>query len=170
MAGALLASPAEAQVAFNVNGTFSDGAFLSGSFTTSDDFSRVLDFSLTTTPGIGGPGFTYTRPTSGAGSYPWGNNGAVSGYEFNNSAYNSINYNMLVLLSPADINRNTSVELNSYSGERSVTNQFRTLTGSITPVTGAVPEPATWGMMILGMAAVGYAMRRRQKVTVSYAA
>ncbi|MGK6323465.1 PEPxxWA-CTERM sorting domain-containing protein [Sphingomonas sp. DT-51] len=29
----------------------------------------------------------------------------------------------------------------------------------------AVPEPATWAMMILGMGAVGYAMRRRQKVT-----
>jgi hypothetical protein len=35
----------------------------------------------------------------------------------------------------------------------------------------AVPEPATWAMMILGMGAAGYAMRRRQKVTtrVSYA-
>lgn len=45
---------------------------------------------------------------------------------------------------------------------------------SFTPnaVSAAVPEPATWGMMILGMGAVGYAMRRRQKVAtkVSYAA
>ena len=38
------------------------------------------------------------------------------------------------------------------------------------PVTGAVPEPATWAMMILGMGAVGFAMRRRQKISVSYAA
>lgn len=41
--------------------------------------------------------------------------------------------------------------------------------GSITlevlgPV-GAVPEPATWAMMIIGFGAVGFAMRRRQKVT-----
>lgn len=28
--------------------------------------------------------------------------------------------------------------------------------------TSAVPEPATWGMMILGFGAVGFAMRRRQ--------
>ena len=37
---------------------------------------------------------------------------------------------------------------------------------------GAVPEPASWAMMILGVGAVGYAMRRRQKVTtrVSFAA
>ncbi|MCU6453925.1 PEPxxWA-CTERM sorting domain-containing protein [Sphingomonas sp. A2-49] len=36
-----------------------------------------------------------------------------------------------------------------------------------------VPEPATWAMMILGMGAVGFAMRRRQKnvtTTVAYAA
>ena len=35
----------------------------------------------------------------------------------------------------------------------------------------AVPEPATWGMMILGMGIIGFAMRRRQKVstTVTFA-
>ena len=35
----------------------------------------------------------------------------------------------------------------------------------------AVPEPATWGMMLLGVGAVGYAMRRRAKVrtNVSFA-
>ena len=38
------------------------------------------------------------------------------------------------------------------------------------PVTTAVPEPATWAMMILGMGAVGYAMRRRHSIRVSYAA
>jgi hypothetical protein len=32
-------------------------------------------------------------------------------------------------------------------------------------VTSAVPEPATWGMMIFGMGAIGIAMRRRQKVS-----
>jgi len=34
--------------------------------------------------------------------------------------------------------------------------------GTVTPpTTGAVPEPATWAMMILGFALVGFAMRRR---------
>ena len=45
-------------------------------------------------------------------------------------------------------------------------------TFTITPSgVGAVPEPASWAMMILGMGAIGFAMRR-QKVTtqVSYAA
>jgi len=32
-------------------------------------------------------------------------------------------------------------------------------------VTAAVPEPATWGMMILGMGAIGFIMRRRNVTT-----
>ena len=36
-------------------------------------------------------------------------------------------------------------------------------------VGGAVPEPATWGMMVLGFGAMGYAMRRRRSVKVSFA-
>lgn len=33
---------------------------------------------------------------------------------------------------------------------------------------GAVPEPATWAMMVLGFGAVGMAMRRRRAPTVTY--
>lgn len=36
-------------------------------------------------------------------------------------------------------------------------------------VGNAVPEPATWGMMILGFGTAGMAMRRRRKVSVSFA-
>lgn len=38
--------------------------------------------------------------------------------------------------------------------------------GLNTPITGtirAVPEPATWGMMLLGFAGIGFAMRRRRQ-------
>ena len=43
--------------------------------------------------------------------------------------------------------------------------------GNLTFVPGGIPEPMTWAMMILGFAAVGFAMRRRnQEVTrVRYA-
>lgn len=34
---------------------------------------------------------------------------------------------------------------------------------------GAVPEPATWGLLILGFGAIGGAMRRRQSVGIAYA-
>ncbi|WP_232366778.1 PEPxxWA-CTERM sorting domain-containing protein [Alteripontixanthobacter muriae] len=44
--------------------------------------------------------------------------------------------------------------------------------GNVTIANGAVPEPTTWAMMLLGFGFIGGAMRsakRRQKVTVSYA-
>ena len=34
---------------------------------------------------------------------------------------------------------------------------------------GGAPEPATWAMMILGIGAVGFAMRRRRQATVRFA-
>lgn len=45
------------------------------------------------------------------------------------------------------------------------------LTISPAAVAGAVPEPATWAMMLIGFGGIGFAMRRRSKVrtTVSYA-
>jgi hypothetical protein len=46
---------------------------------------------------------------------------------------------------------------------------FAGITLNNAPVNGAVPEPATWAMMILGLGAVGYAIRRR-KVAVAQAA
>jgi len=42
---------------------------------------------------------------------------------------------------------------------------------SATPVTPAVPEPATWAMMLLGFGAIGYSMRSaRRKTKLRYAA
>ena len=35
------------------------------------------------------------------------------------------------------------------------------------PIAAAVPEAATWAMMILGMGAIGFAMRRRKNVSTS---
>ena len=31
-----------------------------------------------------------------------------------------------------------------------------------------VPEPATWGLMLVGFGAIGYAMRRQRKVAISF--
>lgn len=49
----------------------------------------------------------------------------------------------------------------NFSSGRSVSSNFEVAT------TGAVPEPATWALMILGMGAVGFAMRRKSKVATT---
>lgn len=41
--------------------------------------------------------------------------------------------------------------------------------GGVSLLLAAVPEPSTWAMLILGMGAVGAAMRRRRSITVRYA-
>jgi hypothetical protein len=46
---------------------------------------------------------------------------------------------------------------------------FRLSEAEYRTLTGAVPEPATWGMMVLGFGLVGAAARRRRGVRVRYA-
>lgn len=52
-----------------------------------------------------------------------------------------------------------------------VTGRSTLTVSEVAAVEGAVPEPATWMMMVLGFGALGWFMRRRKapKVTVSYA-
>jgi hypothetical protein len=40
---------------------------------------------------------------------------------------------------------------------------FQVKQNSYNGVAAAVPEPATWGMMLLGFAGIGMAMRRRRR-------
>ena len=48
-----------------------------------------------------------------------------------------------------------------------VNNGVRVSTGALT--TGAVPEPATWAMMLLGFGGIGFAMRRRRTTALQAA-
>ncbi|MES2288402.1 MAG: PEPxxWA-CTERM sorting domain-containing protein [Pseudomonadota bacterium] len=62
----------------------------------------------------------------------------------------------------------------SFRFSKTAGQQFGSLAGigavvDFTPrATAAVPEPATWGMMILGFGAVGMSIRRRKQVHVSF--
>lgn len=44
-----------------------------------------------------------------------------------------------------------------------VAGQAGSIAGTISQVNAAVPEPATWGMMLIGFAMLGGAMRRKQR-------
>jgi hypothetical protein len=64
----LAAGQASANIVFTFSGvTFSDGGTLTGTFTTDDTFTTLLDFDITTSPGAG-LGFTYTPLTAGSPS------------------------------------------------------------------------------------------------------
>ena len=53
----------------------------------------------------------------------------------------------------------TPFAASSFNGGRII--ELDAVVGTITP---SVPEPATWGLMLVGFGAMGYAMRRRAKV------
>ena len=44
------------------------------------------------------------------------------------------------------------------------------VTASASPAAGAVPEPVTWAMMLLGFSAIGFSVRRRRYATLPQAA
>ena len=62
-----------------------------------------------------------------------------------------------------DQNGSAGVSFQSGVGALGVTHAF-TLTSDAVP---AVPEPATWAMMLLGFAGIGVAMRRRRRSTTA---
>lgn len=158
-----LAVPAHAAVIFNLdNVTLVDGGTLTGTFTTSDDLSRLLDFSITSSANSG---------------WPYGNFPGVT-YNFGDAT--SIDYTSargframfgtgyLDIYSALPISPTGSTALAQTTAE-TFEKQTRYLTGgSISAVAAAVPEPATWALMILGFGLVGAAMRKRPRVSLSY--
>lgn len=150
------ATSANAAKTFNLSGvTFSDGSTVTGSFTTNDAVSAVTNYSIATS------GFlaqTYTQANGFA---------SINSSSLSFTAYGFIFDQVLRL----DLSRALSTSGASVTGgsesvfilSRSVANGG-TVSLSTTP---AVPEPATWALMILGMGAVGFAMRRRKIVNMT---
>lgn len=65
----------------------------------------------------------------------------------------------------ASVSYSSNPEWQLYTG--GIDQRFRTFVSELTPTaTAAVPEPATWALMLTGFGAVGAAMRRRRKSAV----
>jgi hypothetical protein len=111
------------------------------------DLSQFIDFSTTTTAGLTTSEFSIANSVFRdfiAGAAQQGFFGA-GGY------------------TPQNVRLNLSQSL-SYSVAGGSTYGANGLgTFSVAAPTGAVPEPATWAMMILGMGAVGFAMRSAKR-------
>ena len=158
MALALSASPVQASVTFNVSGTFSDNGTLTGTFTTDDAVTTVQSTSLAVSGGTLGLDSVIFDQASyiSAGTQNLPNS-------FSLVALSSVNKSLtLVFASPLTLAGATlstsSDNYQQYVGTRTITS------GSVVNASaGAVPEPASWALMLTGFAGVGFALRRAQR-------
>ena len=58
----------------------------------------------------------------------------------------------------------TSIEIVAGTAQIASIGQFRV--GGVAKSMGAIPEPTTWMLMLIGMAGVGFSMRRKEKQTL----
>jgi hypothetical protein len=141
--------------------TFSMGYSDSG---TSSPFTEVLQFT-NTLAGTYGVTLSTTASKAGAsndvdftsalltgGSIVGSINLLADGLIFNNDVLES--YGLFGL------NLGSGQYTLTIQGTRGTTGSFG---GNVAFSASAVPEPATWGMMLLGFGAVGFAMRRRRE-------
>ncbi|HTH28797.1 MAG TPA: PEPxxWA-CTERM sorting domain-containing protein [Sphingobium sp.] len=103
-----------------------------------------------------------------------GNNATIEALDINGNPFASYDLTVLAPIStPGGFNqfefRGISSDAQDIYGLRFGGN-YILVTGTADGIpTPAVPEPATWAMMLLGFGAMGYTMRRRRNVTVSFA-
>lgn len=144
--------------------------------------AAVFDFSYTTLSGITTQGKVTATDLGGFYSVDdvtgFRNGAAITGYDFFDATPQSFTF----------VNGQASnVDFSYYVGTDNYEIRFPTGNGigteflpdstgfytsltvgrfSLTPATAAVPEPATWALMIVGFAGIGFGMRRQRKVAV----
>lgn len=140
---------------FNVAGVFSDGAILGGTFQ-EETTDEICDANIAITVG----NLKVFNGCSGGGGDGYG---AISV-----DLYNSDN-DLLELVGPqGDTLDSDGVNWNfaSTGGQFAPSSYYEHGGNHVSLISGsfvepsAVPEPATWTMLILGMAAIGYSVRR----------
>lgn len=171
--GMAIAVPADASIVF----TFGDVSFdigsgtASGTFTIDDDLLEVTDWSLVTSAGtyfneLGSPipvaGNTYT--TGGFGALDLPSSQVVFDAADNTRLVLQINFSDLakpVLSSVQEYPDYHTFRTNSFYLNAPVHSSYVAPSSSVS----GVPEPATWTMMLLGFALVGFGIRYRRVAT-----
>jgi hypothetical protein len=161
-AALLTGSAAQADVHWYITGQFDDGATLSGWFDI-NQYGFIASSDLTTSDGSAFAGAHYVTPGTST------SNTATSLSYFPNLYVDGMTLNFagdLNVGAPTNALLTTSYECRTnYCAQNS--SVFRYITSgyaSITPIP-AVPEPASWGLMIVGFGLAGTAMRRTRKAS-----
>jgi hypothetical protein len=169
-----LSNPAGAAVVVNVPDTATDGSFtlgFSGSGVSRPTFSETFSFT-TTISGL----LSAIISTTGGG--PRSRNDVDFTRVFISGTGLGSGVDLAALLGSTDINEvrvydDLFIGAGTYSltTEGTATGSNGSYGGSVSFSASAVPETATWIMMLAGFAMVGFGLRRRSslKTTVSYA-
>ena len=160
------AAPAWAAKVFTLdNVTLQGGGTLTGSFTTDDALTSLLSVNITASSGTFGPGVFSNFTYNNASLADW----VVlptQGFRISTSGFaQQLRLDFFPLTAGGANILNTSYEYQNTGGGRAVTGGRAVL-----DVPSAVPEPATWAMMIMGFGLAGAALRSHgRKVALAVA-
>jgi len=151
------AAQASANIVYTFSGvTFSDGGTLTGTFTTNNAFNTLIDFDITTSPGVG-LGFTYTTLTAGSGSTSLPSIIVLSTATMDEILQVTFAGGLTATGAPILIGTFDSFEQAGPNARRDI------VAGSaiVAPVT--VPEPSTLALLTIGALGVLTSVRRRRQ-------
>jgi PEP-CTERM motif len=151
-----MASTANAAVIWDVSGTFSDGTTLTGSFTT-NVYGYVETWDL----------FTQAKGAFASVEYDPSTSYVSSGFQFVDfqpGYFGDLHLDFADNLTDPSPN-NPILDASSFECQGSYScfipegGNIRDLTGGVSDFASAVPEPATWTILILGFGMIGAALR-----------
>jgi len=153
----LAAGQASANIVYTFSGvTFSDGGTLTGTFTTDNTFSTLVDFNITTSPGVG-LGFTYTTVTAGSGSTSLPAILVLSTASLSEILQVTFDGGLTATGAPIKIGTFDSFEQAGPNARRDI------VAGMATVATNSVPEPSTLALLAIGALGVLTSVRRRRQ-------
>ncbi len=152
----LAAGQASANIIYTFSGvTFDDGGTLTGTFTTNDAITALIDFDITTSAGTG-IGFHYTPATAGSSSTSLPAILVLSTATLDNILQVTFSGGLTATGAPILIGTADSFEQTTAPARRDIT------AGSVI-VAGSVPEPATIGLLGMGVLGLLASIRRRRQ-------
>lgn len=167
-------SPSAAADSISATGFNNAGAYYQFGFGVQSGFSAVANqLTLSTRSSGTGPGFLNLLASVDGGSFS-----TIGTFAQNGTAFNSetLNFMPLMAISSLMFRITPASQVSASGGVTAGTGTFRvadfnatatptpfTVSGTVNSIE-AVPETASWMMMIAGMGAVGFAMRRHRRV------